>query len=191
LRSPPIPTPASPAGPFANRCLTVAARNRRLMLHGVQCGRQSQDQKATCQHFCQHVGIVIRTQVQLTESQMKALRQASADTGKSVAELIRQGVDLYLAGRNEPSREERIKRAIRAAGRFSSGLTDVSVNHDKYLTEAYLQTGGKRAYLSTHPGSTQWLTVRTRSRPLGCDAAPDARLKSISSGGRSLMRPLL
>ena len=84
---------------------------------------------------------MIRTQVQLTESQMKALRQASAETGKSVAELIRQGVDRYLAGRNEPSREERIRRAIRAAGRFSSGASDVSVNHDKYLAKAYLQTG--------------------------------------------------
>jgi hypothetical protein len=86
---------------------------------------------------------MIRTQVQLTESQMKALRQASAETGKSVAELIRQGVDRYLAGRNQPSREERIRRAIRAAGRFSSGVSDVSVNHDKYLAEAYLQTGKK------------------------------------------------
>ena len=86
---------------------------------------------------------MVRTQVQLTESQMKALRQASAETGKSIAELIRQGVDRYLAGKNAPSREERIKRAIKAAGKFSSGLKDVSTNHDKYLADAYLQTGRK------------------------------------------------
>lgn len=79
--------------------------------------------------------------MQLTESQMKALREASAATGKSVAELIRQGVDRFLAARFEPTREERIERAIRAAGRFSSGLTDVSANHDKYLAEAFSQTG--------------------------------------------------
>jgi hypothetical protein len=83
---------------------------------------------------------MVRTQVQLTDSQIKALRQASAATGKSIAELIRQGVDQYLAGRNEPTREERIERAIRAAGKFASGSTDVSVNHDKYLAEAYAQT---------------------------------------------------
>jgi hypothetical protein len=86
---------------------------------------------------------MIRTQVQLTERQMKALREASAETGKSVAELIRQGVDGFLATRIGPTREERIERAIRAAGRFSSGLSDVSANHDKYLAEAYAQTGSR------------------------------------------------
>jgi hypothetical protein len=92
---------------------------------------------------CGIVGM-IRTQVQLTESQMKALRQASAETGKSVAELIRQGVDQFLAARNDLSDEERIERAIRVGSRFSSGLTDVSVNHDKYLAEAFAQTGSSR-----------------------------------------------
>jgi hypothetical protein len=87
---------------------------------------------------------MIRTQVQLTEDQLKALRHASAETGQSIAELIRQGVDQYLAGRNGPSQEERIERAIRAAGKFASGLTDVSVNHDKYLAGAYAQTGTRK-----------------------------------------------
>lgn len=80
---------------------------------------------------------MVRTQVQLTESQMKALRETSAATGKSVAELIRQGVDRFLAARFEPTREERIERAIRVAGRFRGGASDVSVNHDKYLAEAF------------------------------------------------------
>jgi Ribbon-helix-helix domain len=80
---------------------------------------------------------MIRTQVQLTEGQMKALREASAETGKSVAELIRQGVDGFLATRIGPTREERIERAIRVAGKFRGGRSDVSVNHDKYLAEAY------------------------------------------------------
>ena len=54
---------------------------------------------------------------------MKALRQASAETGKAVAELIRQGVDRFLAtglsrrARNalrEPFRLPEIsKRAVR------------------------------------------------------------------------------
>jgi Ribbon-helix-helix domain len=78
-----------------------------------------------------------RTQVQLTDNQLKALRQASITTGKSVAELIRQGVDQYLAGRSELAREERIERAIRVAGRFSSGLSDVSAKHDNHLAEAF------------------------------------------------------
>jgi hypothetical protein len=48
-----------------------------------------------------------------------------------VALLIREGVDRYLAGR-----EERIDRAICIAGTFSSGRTDVSAHHDKHLAEA-------------------------------------------------------
>jgi hypothetical protein len=80
---------------------------------------------------------MIRTQVQLTDRQLEALRQASAATGRSVADLIRQGVDQYLAGRSELGREERIERAIRVAGRFSSGPSDVSANHDRHLAEAF------------------------------------------------------
>jgi hypothetical protein len=80
---------------------------------------------------------MIRTQVQLTDGQLKALRHRSAATGRSIADLIRQGVDLYLNERNELGREERIERAIRVAGRFSSGRADVSANHDRHLAEAF------------------------------------------------------
>ena len=79
---------------------------------------------------------MIRTQVQLTDRQLKALRHSSSATGRSVADLIRQGVDQYLTGRSEMGLEERIERAARVAGRFSSGRNDVSTNHDKYLAEA-------------------------------------------------------
>ena len=80
---------------------------------------------------------MVRTQVQLTDQQLEALRRTSVATGRSVADLIRQGVDVYLAGRSELGREERIERAIRVAGRFSSGRTDVSANHDDYLADAF------------------------------------------------------
>ncbi|HEY1755748.1 MAG TPA: hypothetical protein VGG72_10160 [Bryobacteraceae bacterium] len=67
----------------------------------------------------------------VTSRQIRALRDASASTGRPVALLIREGVDRYLAGR-----EERIDRAICIAGTFSSGRTDVSAHHDKHLAEA-------------------------------------------------------
>ena len=82
---------------------------------------------------------MIRTQVQLTDRQLEALRQASAATGRSVADLIRQGVDQYLAGRSELGREERIERAIEVAGKFSSGRSDISADHDTHLAEAFGQ----------------------------------------------------
>jgi len=80
---------------------------------------------------------MVRTQVQLTEMQLAALRDDAAATGRSVAELIRMGVDRYLASRSELGREERIERAIKVAGKFSSGRSDVSANHDRHLAEAF------------------------------------------------------
>jgi len=78
-----------------------------------------------------------RTQVQLTEAQLRALRQLSAKTGRSIADLIRQGIDQYLASGRVPTREERMERAIRVAGLFASGLTEVSTDHDQYLADAF------------------------------------------------------
>ena len=88
---------------------------------------------------CYHYGM-IRTQVQLSERQVRELRKLSAAQGQSMAKLIRQGVDLYLDARRGPSDEERRQRALDVAGRFSSGLTDVSSEHDRYLADAYYST---------------------------------------------------
>lgn len=80
---------------------------------------------------------MVRMQVQLTDEQLKSLRQLSAATGRSLADLIRQGVDAYLAAQPRISRDERIQRAMRVAGRFSSGMHDISADHDRYLAEAF------------------------------------------------------
>ena len=80
---------------------------------------------------------MIRTQIQLTEEQAKALKAQAAAKGTSVAELIRQSVDEWLLRVSSVDMVERRRRAIAVAGRFNSGLTDVSTNHDDYLTEAY------------------------------------------------------
>ena len=76
---------------------------------------------------------MVRTQVQLTERQLDTLRELSTATGRSVAELVRLGVELYLSSQHRPSRKEQIDRALRALGKFSSGRNDVSVHHDRYL----------------------------------------------------------
>ena len=80
---------------------------------------------------------MVRTQVQLTERQLDTLRELSTATGKSVAELVRLGVELYLSAQHRPTRKEQVDRALNAIGKFSSGRTDVSVHHDHYLTEAF------------------------------------------------------
>ncbi len=79
---------------------------------------------------------MVRTQVQLTEEQAETLRRLSAESGQSIAEIVRLSVQLYVGSRHRPSRAGRVERAIRVAGRFSSGLKDVSARHDEYLAEA-------------------------------------------------------
>jgi hypothetical protein len=80
---------------------------------------------------------MVRTQIQLDEKQLQALRQSSSETGRSIADLVREGVDLYLSSRKRPSREEQIQRALAASGKFASGTTDTSARHDHYLSEAF------------------------------------------------------
>jgi Arc/MetJ-type ribon-helix-helix transcriptional regulator len=80
---------------------------------------------------------MVRTQVQLTEEQVDRLRRLATESGRSIAELVRLGVDLYLGSRYQPTQNERIERALALAGRFASGLKDVSAGHDRYLAEAY------------------------------------------------------
>ncbi len=80
---------------------------------------------------------MVRTQIQLTEEQARALKAAATRQGVSMAELIRQGVDRIL---EEQERAEKWRRASALLGRYTDrdGATDVSVNHDKYLDEIYL-----------------------------------------------------
>ncbi len=80
---------------------------------------------------------MIRTQIQLSEAQMRALRRLAAARERSLAELVREGVDLLLRSSGGVDPEERKNRALAAAGRFRSGTADLSSEHDRYLAEAY------------------------------------------------------
>ncbi|NOR83394.1 MAG: ribbon-helix-helix protein, CopG family [Ardenticatenales bacterium] len=80
---------------------------------------------------------MIRTQIQLTEEQAKAIKTLAMKRNTSVAELIRRSVDELLQKAVGADLAERRRRALAAAGRFHSGKTDISRNHDDYLAEAY------------------------------------------------------
>ena len=84
----------------------------------------------TCNHM-------IRTQIQLTEEQASALRAMSSTRHMPMAELIRIGIDNFLRREAGSSREAIVARAKNAAGRFTSGTSDVSTEHDKYLADAF------------------------------------------------------
>jgi len=51
--------------------------------------------------------------------------------------LVREGVELYLKSQRRPSREEQVRRALAASGKFASGTTDTSARHDHYLAQAF------------------------------------------------------
>jgi hypothetical protein len=82
---------------------------------------------------------MVRTQVQFSEPQIEALRRMAQQTGRSIADLTREAVELYLEQQRGTSRQLLIERAIAVAGQFSSGLPDVGTEHDRYLAEALEQ----------------------------------------------------
>lgn len=84
---------------------------------------------------------MVRTQIQLTERQARELKRVAAREGISMAEVIRRAVDEKIRERaGEAPWDERVRRALAAAGKFRSGAKDVAERHDAYLADAY----GKR-----------------------------------------------
>jgi hypothetical protein len=73
-----------------------------------------------------------RILVQLTGTELAALRERSSTSGRSVAALVREAVDEWIA-RHE--RGGRVEQALGAIGRFRSGIGDLAENHDRYLTD--------------------------------------------------------
>jgi len=82
-----------------------------------------------------------RLQVQLTEEQADRLRAAAETEGASQAELVRRALDTYLR-RPVQAREATVRaRALEVIGAFSSGLSDVAEQHDRYLVEPAREDG--------------------------------------------------
>jgi hypothetical protein len=81
--------------------------------------------------------IMIRTQIQLTEEQARALKEAAHRENASIAELTRRAIDQWLLTTAAAPAGDRRQRALAVVGRFRSGKTDVSERHDDYLAEAY------------------------------------------------------
>lgn len=80
---------------------------------------------------------MVRTQIQLTDKQARAIKEIAATQGVSIAEVIRRAVEGIIRSNTKVDREERQKRALEIVGKFRSGKKDISKKHDEYLTEAY------------------------------------------------------
>ena len=89
---------------------------------------------------------MVRTVIQLTEEQMKALKELAKARHVSVAKLIRESVATYVAkAPKETTMEEKRRRALAALELIEKegfhdkeGKTDLSINHDKYFAESIL-----------------------------------------------------
>jgi hypothetical protein len=80
---------------------------------------------------------VIRTQIQLTESQAKHIQELASKQGISMAELIRRSVDQYIKCSDSGNRKDLISRAKEAAGKYRTGPGDLAEKHDLYLAEDF------------------------------------------------------
>ena len=81
---------------------------------------------------------MVRTQIQLTEQQVRKLRATAQERGISLAEMIRRCVNHALAD-ELPDRDALYRRAERIVGCFpdKKGATDLARGHDRYLEEAF------------------------------------------------------
>lgn len=80
---------------------------------------------------------MVRMQIQFTGEQARALRQRAASNGQSVAAVVRDAVDRSLSAPREPDREELLRRARAAFGKFDFGVPDLAERHDDYLADAF------------------------------------------------------
>jgi hypothetical protein len=76
---------------------------------------------------------MIRTQLQLTEEQARALRLVAAQRGVSMAAVVRELIDEAL----QAPAASRTARARSSIGRFASGAHDVAREHDRELERAF------------------------------------------------------
>jgi len=79
---------------------------------------------------------MVRTQIQLTAEQYRAMKEEAHRKQISLSEAVRAAVELWLGQRE---RVETVQRSLASMGRFRSGRSDVSERHDSYLAEAYRQ----------------------------------------------------
>ena len=80
---------------------------------------------------------MVRTQIQLNEAQIRTLKRLASDRNVSMAELIRQSVDLFLLSAGYTDDGSLRMRALAASGSFHSGRSDIATAHDEYLPEAF------------------------------------------------------
>lgn len=80
---------------------------------------------------------MIRTQIQLTEAQVRGLKKIARLREVSVAAVIRESVDDLIASQAAGARGAAWEAAQAVIGKYRSGAPDAAHEHDRYLDEAF------------------------------------------------------
>jgi Arc/MetJ-type ribon-helix-helix transcriptional regulator len=75
---------------------------------------------------------MIDTHVRLTEQQLEKLRELADAEQKSVAELVREGVDALLSAQTQLTAQQSLDASI-SNGRLRSGIGDASVQQARRM----------------------------------------------------------
>ena len=80
--------------------------------------------------------IMIRTQIQIDEGDLRSLKALAAERSTSVSQLVREGVEQVLG---DAGRERGWRHLLEVVGEFNDRkeATDTAQRHDDYLAEAY------------------------------------------------------
>jgi hypothetical protein len=82
---------------------------------------------------CQYLSaIMIRAQIQLESALYERVKEKAKELGCSIAELARMSLKEKL---DSDSTERRWAISLELAGAHRSGLRDLSIKHDDYLTD--------------------------------------------------------
>ena len=84
-----------------------------------------------------------RVQVQLPDDQYDRLAARAKGAGETIAAAVRRALDKQDEADEKARKAEAARAAIRNSN-YSSGLTDVSENHDEYFVQAIEERIGRR-----------------------------------------------
>ena len=82
---------------------------------------------------------MVRTQIQLEESQYKRLKSMAAQHSKSLSQLVREGVERLFDDAEHDQCWQRLWGAVGTCHDPEKAV-DVGEDHDRYLTEIYSST---------------------------------------------------
>lgn len=79
---------------------------------------------------------MVRTQIQLSEDEVGAVKRLARERSVSMAAVIRDAVDQYISRESGVTIDERWQRSLAAVGGLRSGRSDLSRTHDDEFAAA-------------------------------------------------------